>query len=380
MCDKRLCACRKKTKAIEEGEEESRSLEDAYASFQRAEGSSLLKKHLTREIFDRLKTRRTGYGSRLLDVVRSGLANPDSSVGLYAPDPEAYDLFAELFDPVIEEYHGHFLPGDVHPELDWGEPRDLGNLDPEGKYVISTRIRCARSIEGYPFNPTMSEHHYREVESKVCEALSSLEGELAGTYHALGGMDKETQQRLVDEHFLFKEGDRFLEAANANGHWPIGRGIFFNENKTFLVWCNEEDHVRLISMEKGGDLSAVYERLVKAVQKIGRKVEFTRHRRLGFLTFCPTNLGTTVRASVHVRLPKLSADYPRFEEIAARYDLQIRGTRGEHSESEGGVYDISNKRRLGLTEKEALLRMSNGIRELIVREKALEQDQGQDAA
>lgn len=103
-----------------------------------------------------------------------------------------------------------------------------------------------------------------------------------------------------------------------------GRGIFFNEEKTFLVWCNEEDHLRLISMEKGGNLSSVYARLVKAVTEVGKKLEFSPHRRLGFLTFCPSNLGTTIRASVHARLPKLSEDYARFEEIANMYHLQVR--------------------------------------------------------
>lgn len=59
-------------------------------------------------------------------------------------------------------------------------------------------------------------------------------------------MDKKTQQQLIDDHFLFKEGDRFLQAANACRYWPVGRGIYHNDNKTFLVWVNEEDHLRLI--------------------------------------------------------------------------------------------------------------------------------------
>lgn len=80
---------------------------------------------------------------------------------------------------------------------------------------------------------------------------------------------------------------------------------------------------------------------------------FSRDERLGWLTFCPSNLGTTVRASVHIRLPKISSK-PEFKKIADDLGLQIRGIHGEHSESEGGVYDISNKARLGLTEFEAV--------------------------
>ena len=82
-------------------------------------------------------------------------------------------------------------------------------------------------------------------------------------------------------------------------------------------------------------------------------------------------MGTTIRASVHIALPKLAADKVRFEEVAAKYNLQIRGTSGEHSESIGGVYDISNKRRMGLTEFEAVKEMQNGILEMIKIEKTL---------
>lgn len=88
--------------------------------------------------------------------------------------------------------------------------------------------------------------------------------------------------------------------------WPSGRGIYHNDNKTFLVWCNEEDHLRIISMQKGGDLGEVYRRLVTAVNDIEKRIPFSHNDRLGFLTFCPTNLGTTIRASVHIKVPKLA--------------------------------------------------------------------------
>lgn len=107
------------------------------------------------------------------------------------------------------------------------------------------------------------------------------------------------------------------------------------------------------------------------VRAIEAKVPFSRDERLGFLTFCPTNLGTTIRASVHIKLPKLAADHKKLVEVAGRYNLQVRGTSGEHTESVGGVYDISNKRRLGLTEYQAVREMQDGILELIKIEKSL---------
>ncbi|XP_064481146.1 arginine kinase-like isoform X2 [Ornithodoros turicata] len=350
------------------------TLDKLEAGFKKLQDSkechSLLKKYLTRDVFDRLKTRKTAMGATLLDVVQSGMENLDSGVGLYAPDAESYTLFADLFNPVIEDYHGGFKATDRHPPTDFGDVNTLHDLDPENKYVISTRVRCGRSLQGYPFNPCLTEAQYKEMEEKVRSTLSSLQGELKGTYYPLTGMDKKTQQQLIDDHFLFKEGDRFLQAANACRFWPTGRGIYHNDAKTFLVWCNEEDHLRIISMQKGGDLKTIYSRMVNAVKQIEQKLPFSRDDRLGYLTFCPTNLGTTIRASVHIKVPKLAADLKKLEGIAAKYNLQVRGTRGEHTESEGGVYDISNKRRLGLTEYQAVREMHDGILELIKMEAA----------
>ncbi|XP_065281239.1 arginine kinase-like isoform X1 [Dermacentor albipictus] len=344
-------------------------LEAGFKKLQNAKDcKSLLKKYLTKEVFDKLKHRKTAMGATLLDVIQSGVENLDSGVGVYAPDAESYRVFADLFDPVIQDYH-KFRPTDRHPPTNFGDLSTLRDVDPTNDFVVSTRIRCARSLEGYPFNPCLTESQYREMEKKVVSTLRSLEGELSGTYYPLTGMDKKVQQQLIDDHFLFKEGDRFLQAANSCRFWPTGRGIFHNDAKTFLVWCNEEDHLRIISMQKGGNIRDVFTRLVKAVRAIEKKLPFSRDDRFGYLTFCPTNLGTTIRASVHIKIPKLSSNMSKLEEIASKYDLQVRGTRGEHTASEGGVYDVSNKRRLGLTEYDAVRTMQEGILELIKLEK-----------
>ena len=347
-------------------------LEEGYAKLAASDSKSLLKKYLTKEVFDNLKNKVTPtFKSTLLDVIQSGLENHDSGVGIYAPDAEAYTVFADLFDPIIEDYHGGFKKTDKHPASNFGDVSTFGNVDPTNEYVISTRVRCGRSMQGYPFNPCLTEAQYKEMEGKVSSTLSGLEGELKGKFYPLTGMEKAVQQQLIDDHFLFKEGDRFLQAANACRFWPSGRGIYHNDAKTFLVWCNEEDHLRIISMQQGGDLGQIYKRLVTAVNEIEKRVPFSHDDRLGFLTFCPTNLGTTIRASVHIKVPKLASNKAKLEEVAAKYNLQVRGTRGEHTEAEGGVYDISNKRRMGLTEFEAVKEMYDGITELIKLEKSL---------
>nr|BAF49173.1 arginine kinase [Cissites cephalotes] len=348
-----------------------RKLDVAFYRFVTSDSESLLKKYLTKEVYDAIKKKKTKYGSTLLDCIQSGLENLDSNCGIYAPDPDAYTVFADIFDPIIEDYHGGFDRCAQHPPTNWGDIEQFSNLDPTGDFIISTRVRCGRSLNGYPFNPCLKENEYKRIETLLSNCLKELTDDLKGTYYPLENMSPADQQKLINDHFLFKEGDRFLQSANACQFWPKGRGIFHNKNKTFLCWINEEDHLRIISMQERGNLKEVYQRLVKAVKELGKKLSFIRNDRFGYLTFCPTNLGTTIRASVHIKLPKLSADKVKFEETAAKYNLQIRGTSGEHSETTDGIFDISNKRRLGLTEYEAVKHMNDGIMKMIELEKAL---------
>ena len=330
--------------------------------------NSLLCKYLTPEIYEALKDKETRYGYTLDQLIRSGIENPDSSIGVYAGDEETYELFSPLLDPIIREYHG-FGPesrhiSDMDPEYLHGE-----NPDPDGEFVLSTRIRVGRNLHCFPLGPNISRRERLIVECMVSDALMSLEGELAGRYYPLLGMEKVTRQQLIEDHFLFKEGDRFLESAGLNRDWPEGRGIFHNNDKTFLVWVNEEDQLRIISMQPGGDIKRVFTRLVDAVKALEKRLTFAYSERLGYITSCPTNLGTAMRASVHIRLPELAKDMEAFKAITDQYHLQIRGIHGEHSESEGGVYDISNRRRLGITEVQAVQDMADGVRVLIEEEK-----------
>jgi len=350
-----------------------KKIEEGYKTLQASKDChSLLKKYLTEDVMNKLKTRKTKLGATLWDVIQSGVKNLDSGCGIYAPDAEAYTTFKELFDPIIQDYHGGFKPTDRQPPTDLGESHlsELKDLDPEGKYIVSTRIRCGRSLQGYSFNPCLTEANYKEMEGKVKKIFETItDPELQGTYYPLTGMSKETQNQLIADHFLFKEGDRFLQAANACRYWPSGRGIFHNKNKTFLVWVNEEDHLRIISMQNGGNVGQVLERLIKGVNTVQKQAPFSRDDRLVWLTFCPTNLGTTVRASVHMKIPKVSAR-PDFKKVCDDLKLQPRGIHGEHSESAGGVYDISNKARLGLTEYQAVKVMYDGVKKLLEMEKA----------
>lgn len=134
----------------------------------------------------------------------------------------------------------------------------------------------------------------------------------------------------------------------------------------------------------------IFDRLIRGLQAIEKKLSFAHDSRLGFLTFCPTNLGTTIRASVLIKIPLLLAEKKTLDEISKKYNLQVRsiyfsfyqtdfssliensfqvrGTRGEHSTAEGGIVDVSNKRRLGLTEYDAVNEMYCGVCEIVKKE------------
>ncbi|KAJ4918325.1 hypothetical protein JOQ06_000712 [Pogonophryne albipinna] len=138
-----------------------------------------------------------------------------------------------------------------------------------------------------------------------------------------------------------------------------------NDNKTFLVWVNEEDHLRVISMQRGGNLREI-EDLFKE-----RGHEFMWSEHLGYVLTCPSNLGTGLRAGVHVKLAHVSR-HEKFEEILKRLRLQKRGTGGVDTAAVGGVFDISNADRLGFSEVQLVQLVVDGVQLLVQMEKQLE--------
>lgn len=241
----------------------------------------------------------------------------------------------------------------------------------EDAMINSTRVRVARNMADFPLGPGVTREQRKQIEQHVVEATSKFTGDLKGKYYSLATMTEKDQKQLIADHFLFKEGDRFLEAANLNRDWPEGRGIFHNDAKTFLVWVNEEDQLRIISMQNGSDIGEVFERLSRAAGAIEKVAKFARDDHLGYITSCPTNLGTGLRASVHIKLPKLAKKKTELNAIAEKYYVDIRGIHGEHTETDDGVFDISNKRRLGRSEAELVQDMYNGVAAMISKEKSL---------
>ena len=338
-------------------------------------------KCLTSEIFTKLAPLKTPNGFTLNQAIQTGVDNPGHpfimTVGMVAGDEESYDTFADLFDPVIDARHGGYKKEDKHKtDLDPSHLNGGDDLDP--KYVLSSRVRTGRSIHGYSLPPSCSRAERREVEKITTSALESFEAEFKGKYYPLKGMTEEEQQQLIDDHFLFdKPVSPLLTASRMARDWPDARGIWHNENKNFLIWVNEEDHTRVISMQKGGNMKEVFTRFCNGLAKFEEAIkkdgkEFMWNEHLGFILTCPSNLGTGLRAGVHVKIPLLSK-HDKFGDILKSLHLQKRGTGGVDTASTDGTFDISNADRLGHSEVELVQKVVDGVKQLIEMEKLLEE-------
>lgn len=319
---------------------------------------SLVKKYLSQEIYQRLKTRSTVAGFTLEKAIRSGVENVDSAIGIYAGDPQSYQLFSEIFVPVIRAYHG-FAQGDVH--CAGFSPVTLSDPDPEKKYILSTRVRVARNVEGFNFTTHLSLQERQKLEKTVVAALALLPGPFSGEYTAFDG--------AVAGGNIFNKGDRFQDAAGINSDFPKCRGGFYAKDKRFRIWLNEEDHLRIISQETSADLAAVFNHLYSGLAALEKSLTFARNKRYGHLTTCPTNLGTSMRAGVHIRLKKLNNNRTLLHKIVDEYQLQLRGTGGENTEVEAAVFDVSNKQRLGISEVAIVSKLHRGLEAIIEAEK-----------
>merc|ERR1712192_217204 len=298
-----------------------------------------------------IKTKTSGF--TLAKCIACAVEFDNQHCGIYAGDWDSYKDFSEVFDAIIQEYHG-ISATDKHTS-DMDPEKIKGNVNAEVP-VHSTRIRVGRSIDGFGLSPGIIKEQRLGVESLMKNALSKLTGDLAGTYYPLSGMERD---------------------------WPEGRGIFHNAAKTFLLWVNEEDQMRIISMEKGGDVKGVFSRLSRGIKAVGDSVkaesdkDFALSEQFGYIHSCPTNLGTGMRASVMIDLPGytkegIDALKKRCEELA----VQPRGTRGESGGYDGCTYDVSNKHRLGYSEVELVQKMIDGVNTLWEEDKALQKKHG----
>ncbi|KAJ1449151.1 ATP:guanido phosphotransferase [Pelagophyceae sp. CCMP2097] len=341
---------------------------------------SLMAKTLTPELFAKLKDKKTASGFSLSNVIQTGVETPHLGVGAVAGDEESWETFKDLFYPIIIGWHQYDpskgkQPTDLNPDH---VKQSAAQLRKFNRYVSSTRIRAARNISGFPLPPGSTRESAAGVEAILKKTFSSLQGDLKGTYYPLGNMSKDKEQAMQKEGFLFQKPSpsNLLTNAGAARFWPESRGIYHNDSKTALCWCNEEDHCRIISMSTDGDVKAVFARFcaLSEATKAGAEgagAKLMHNDKLGFLGTCPSNLGTGLRAGVMICLPELNKDPHLLEKVCDAYDLQPRGSAGEHSAAVGAKWDVSNKQRLGFSEVELVQKMVDGVSKVIEIEEML---------
>jgi creatine kinase len=318
----------------------------------------------------------------------TGVVTPHLGVGCTAGDEDCWEKFKDLYYPVIKEWHGYDAETQKHPvDLDFSK---LVFSDEQkatfNEYVKSTRIRAARNISGFSLPSGATAEDRAGVEAVLKQAFTGLKDELAGTYYELGGLTEEQTNFLLTKGFLFQipTAKNLLTGAGAARSWPNNRGIFHNEKQTALCWVNEEDHCRIISMEDGGNIPSVFERFCNLSNALKASAEANNtklmwNETLGFLGTCPSNLGTGLRASVMIVIPEFNKlmegdneeDKHLLDEVCSAYDLQPRGSAGEHSAAVGGKFDVSNKQRLGFSEVQLVQKMIDGVSKVIAFEKML---------
>jgi len=321
--------------------------------------------------------------------IKTGLENPDSSLGCYAMTPLDYSKFGGFFDKVIRDYHGD-ESGDKTHITDWNvddaEDYDVKKL---GQDELSMRVRVGRNLIGFNLPGEMDKDERIKFEQKMLPAFDQLMEKYGGKIHSLTPdfgdiganpnlISKEEYQKLVDAHVMFKDmdADPYLKSAGISSDWPYGRGCWQSQDKMRIIWFGEEDQLRIMCMKKGSNLLEVFANLnemLSTVESIDG-IEFARDDNYGYVTSCPSNLGTGMRASVHVKIPNLTADGTdkKAKEVCKPLGLSVRGTGGEHTPiGADGTVDISPSARLFIKEKEIIGKLYEGIEKLMAIENSL---------
>jgi len=176
---------------------------------------------------------------------------------------------------------------------------------------------------------------------------------------------------------MFKDmgDDTYLASAGIASEWPIGRGCYISEDQQFIIWVGEEDHLRIMCMKKGSVLNDVFDRLHTALEIVESidGLKFAHSADYGYVTSCPTNLGTGMRASVHIKVPALTSDGSdaKVKKICKPLGLSVRGMGGEHTAiGADGTIDLSPSARFAIKESEIIVALYKGIKQLKAAEDA----------
>ncbi len=228
---------------------------------------------------------------------------------------------------------------------------------PESDIVISSRVRLARNLADFPFISRATPQDLMRIEKILREQVDRVADDNELLYVELSKLEKVDRQFLVERHLISRE---LAEGQTA-------RAVAIDCREKFSLMVNEEDHLRIQVMQSGLELDSVWEQINRIDDLIEERVAYAYHDRLGYLTACPTNVGTGLRVSVMLHLPALviTRQIDKVFRSLQKINLAVRGLYGEGSQAMGDFYQISNQITLGRTEAE-LIRQVGDIVPVIV--------------
>lgn len=255
----------------------------------------------------------------------------------------------------------------------------LRGTGPDADVVVSTRIRLARNLAQFPFSGRATHHQKSEIEAKVKDAVARAELDPhKPEYISVAGLAPLDRQFLVERQLISRELATVLEGP---------RGVAFDTRESVSIMVNEEDHLRLQVMRSGLALDEAWGEIDRVDDAMESRLTYAFHDQFGYLTACPTNVGTGMRASVMLHLPALgiTRQIEKVFKALQKINLVVRGLYGEGSRASGDLYQISNQVTLGRSEPRVLteirevitmiLQYERQARQVLVRErKQAEQD------
>lgn len=237
----------------------------------------------------------------------------------------------------------------------------------QGDVVISTRIRFARNLNEFPFPCKLSSNKKAEVVNLVKDSLKELNKnkkikDLKLKFVDLENLSKPEKISLVERHLVSPE---FIKKSS-------GRGLILSQDETVSIMINEEDHVRLQVIKEGLNFEESFSLADLIDDILDKNLSFAFDENLGYLTQCPTNLGTGMRASVMLHLPALreSGKMSKISSSISKLGLAIRGIYGEGTDPKADLYQLSNQVTLGLSEKASIKNLEDIAMQLIMQERS----------
>lgn len=229
----------------------------------------------------------------------------------------------------------------------------------ESDVVLSTRVRLSRNLKGIPFKTRCTKEELKKVFDTLKEVTPLLGYNLK--FIAMEDIDNLTKQTLVEKHIISPDFAKTKVPYTA---------IIINEEENICIMVNEEDHIKLQVFTSGLDVDNLLNLAIEIDEKLEKLVNYSYHEKYGYLTACPTNVGTGLKISALVHIPglEMTGNLNKMLNIVNNLGMNVRGVYGEGSKAEGDIYQIANNQTLGITEKEIAKNLN------LISQKIIEQE------